>query len=87
MSEDKIKAMWEEDGDLMRLKKFFGYVYQDDGLKERIKDKTRGKILDSVKNQPLENMTFVAAVKKNRLSALVTRIKNKLLYGNKKHLH
>jgi hypothetical protein len=84
MSEDKIKAMWEEDGDLMRLKKFFGYVYQDDGLKERIKDKTRGKILDSVKNQPLENMTFVAAVKKNRLSALVTRIKNKLLYGNKK---
>ncbi|NBJ16491.1 MAG: DUF4349 domain-containing protein [Dehalobacter sp. 4CP] len=96
MSEDKIKAMWEEDGDLMRLKKFFGYVYQDDGLKERIKDKTRGKILDSVKNQPLENMTFVAAEantsipflqtrqKKNRLSALAARLKNKLLYGNKK---
>jgi hypothetical protein len=96
MSEDKIKAMWEEDGDLMRLKKFFGYVYQDDGLKERIKDKTRGKILDSVKNQPLENMTFVAAEantsipflqtrqKKNRLSALAARLKNKFLYGNKK---
>ncbi|MCM1564519.1 MAG: DUF4349 domain-containing protein, partial [Dehalobacter sp.] len=96
MSEDKIKAMWEEDGDLMRLKKFFGYVYQDDGLKERIKDKTRGKILDSVKNQPLENMTFVAAEantsipflqtrqKKNRISALAARLKNKLLYGNKK---
>ncbi|MCG1026165.1 MULTISPECIES: DUF4349 domain-containing protein [Dehalobacter] len=110
MSEDKIKAMWEEDGDLMRLKKFFGYVYQDDGLKERIKDKTRGKILDSVKSQPLENMTFVAAetstginnetnkeastekstpvqqaaLKANRFGTLVARIRNRLLYGNKK---
>ncbi|RJE48457.1 MULTISPECIES: DUF4349 domain-containing protein [unclassified Dehalobacter] len=110
MSEDKMTAMWEEDGDLMRLKKFFGYVCQGDGIKERIKDKTVEKILESVKNQPLENVMFVAAEasteinnetnkeastekstqvqqaasKANRFGTLAARIRNKLLYGNKK---
>ena len=44
MDRDKITAMWEEDGDLMRIKKFFGYVYQDEDLKQRIKQKTLAKI-------------------------------------------
>ncbi|HHV65519.1 MAG TPA: DUF4349 domain-containing protein [Peptococcaceae bacterium] len=44
MKEDKIKALWEEDGDLMRVKDFFTYIYQSSDLKERIKDKTIEKI-------------------------------------------
>lgn len=44
MEKDKITAMWEEDGDLMRIKKFFGYVYQDEDLKQRIKQKALAKI-------------------------------------------
>lgn len=47
MNQDKITAMWEEDGDLMRLKDFFTYVYQDNNLKERIKSKTIEKLLSS----------------------------------------
>lgn len=46
MDKDKITAMWEEDGDLMRIKQFFGYVYQNEDLKERIKQKTLTKISD-----------------------------------------
>jgi len=44
MKEDKIKAIWEEDGDLMRIKNFFQYLHQDENLKERIKQKTLAKI-------------------------------------------
>ncbi len=44
MNKDKITAMWEEDGDLMRIRKFFGYVYQDEDLKQRIKQKALAKI-------------------------------------------
>jgi len=44
MNDDKITAMWEEDGDLMRIKEFFAYIHQDDNLKERIKQKTLAKI-------------------------------------------
>jgi len=44
MRDDKITAMWEEDGDLMRLKGFFAYIHQDNHLKDRIKKKTLEKI-------------------------------------------
>lgn len=44
MNDDKITAMWEEDGDLMRIKEFFAYIHQDANLKDRIKQKTLAKI-------------------------------------------
>jgi hypothetical protein len=44
MKKDKITAMWEEDGDLMLLKKFFNYIHQDENIKKRIKEKTLAKI-------------------------------------------
>ncbi len=44
MKDDRITAMWEEDGDLMRLKEFFAYIHQNDNLKERVKNKTLEKI-------------------------------------------
>ncbi|RNC28767.1 MAG: hypothetical protein AWM53_01208 [Candidatus Dichloromethanomonas elyunquensis] len=47
MKEDKMTAIWEEDGDLMHLQKFFAYICQDQELKERIKVKTLQKILHS----------------------------------------
>lgn len=47
MTEDKVTAMWEEDGDLLRLQEFFTYIRQDDELKERIKLKTLQKISDT----------------------------------------
>ena len=47
MNKDKITAMWEEDGDLMRIRKFFDYIYQDENLKERIKQKALAKISTS----------------------------------------
>lgn len=57
MREDKITAMWEEDGDLMRIKDFFAYVYQDNNLKDRIKNKTLEKIADL--NEPQHNESSV----------------------------
>ena len=47
MKKDKITAMWEEDGDLMRIRKFFDYIYQNENLKERIKQKALAKISTS----------------------------------------
>jgi hypothetical protein len=50
MRKDKITAMWEEDGDLMCLKNFFAYIYQNNNLKDRIKSKTLEKIAVSNEN-------------------------------------
>ena len=55
MDKDKITAMWEEDGDLMRIKQFFGYVYQNDDLKERIKQKTLARISDPSETKTSES--------------------------------
>lgn len=56
MKDDKITAMWEEDGDLMRLKDFFTYVYQGNELKERIKNKTKEIIAVDEEYSSFENM-------------------------------
>jgi len=44
MEEDKITAMWEEDGDLMKIRNFFDYLHQEETLKDRIKQKTLDRI-------------------------------------------
>lgn len=45
MDKDKITAIWEEDGDLMRIKQFFNYLNkEEEDLKERIRQKTLAKI-------------------------------------------
>jgi hypothetical protein len=51
MKKDKIIAVWEEDGDLMHLREFFSYIYQDNNLKDRIKNKTLEKIAISNENK------------------------------------
>lgn len=57
MEKEKIIAMWEEDGDLMRIKKYFTYLYGDEQIKERIKQKTLA-ILDSKGDTVLETNDF-----------------------------
>lgn len=53
MPEDNnITAIWEEDGDLMRLKVYFGYAKAEDELKSRIKEKALSKISDTEKGLP-----------------------------------
>jgi len=44
MKKDKITAMWEEDGDLMRIENFFKSISPSETLKNRIKEKTLRKI-------------------------------------------
>jgi len=55
MEKDKITAMWEEDGDLMLLKRFFGYIYQDEKMKNRIKEKTLAKIAAPAETMKLDS--------------------------------
>ncbi|MGI6449609.1 MAG: DUF4349 domain-containing protein [Desulfitobacteriia bacterium] len=74
MKDDKITAMWEEDGDLMRLKDFFTYVYQGNELKERIKNKTKEIIATDEENSSLEDMLPPA---KSTTPARDTEFKNK----------
>lgn len=58
MSDDNnITAIWEEDGDLMRLKVFFGYTRAEDELKKRIKEKTISKISETDNNIPSPTST------------------------------
>jgi len=86
MNKDRITAMWEEDGDLMRLRKFFGYIHQNDNLKNRIKEKTLEKIKDlQYHTDPDENIAtelYISVDAKkpnNRASKLFINIKNKII--------
>lgn len=44
MNDERMTAIWEEDGDLMRLREFFAYIHQNDDLKARIKQQTVAKL-------------------------------------------
>ncbi|NLI90841.1 MAG: DUF4349 domain-containing protein [Peptococcaceae bacterium] len=72
MKEDKITAMWEEDGDLMRVKEFFAYIRQDEDLKDRIKKKTLEKISVSNDSQAFEAKEEqpISNIKKNNTPTL-----------------
>lgn len=85
MDRDKITAMWEEDGDLMRIKKFFGYVYQDEDLKQRIKQKTLAKISappetegagESTQKVPTEEKVLIEKSNKTHLTKPLSLIKS-----------
>ncbi|NLP43969.1 MAG: DUF4349 domain-containing protein [Peptococcaceae bacterium] len=89
MNKDRITAMWEEDGDLMRLREFFSYIHQNDNLKNRIKEKTLEKIqdiqtLDSSNENVVNRLdaSLTANKPNSKTSHLFNTIKNKVL--NKK---
>ena len=77
MKEDKITAMWEEDGDLMRIKNFFEYLHQDDDLKDRIKQKALSKISSADNPIAFTPETAGKSLKKNPLRKISYLFKNK----------
>jgi len=89
VNKDRITAIWEEDGDLMRLQKFFNFIHQDENLKNRIKEKTLAKIKNAQQyddlNEKIEPEIIVSLdtrKTKNKTNRLFVNIKNKVL--NKK---
>lgn len=65
MKGKKGTAIWEEDGDLMRVKEYFNYIYQNQNVKSRIKQKTLAKISP---DGELASGTELAAEIKNAMS-------------------
>lgn len=81
MLEDKIAAIWEEDGDLELLQNFFKALPQDDEIKARIKSKTLQKIALSQNNSVTGSTVSEQENKKNQKTKklfLISGLRNQL---------